>query len=218
MLSEYVRDFFDFKHGEYATCVTDLGNFDFDSINYEIASNTKHLKIICTPNYFYPKEMTIDKFYNLEILDIADFQISYVCDIIENMKFLNHLKILRLNNCKFLNNDILPDNLEILIINDICSCNDCPQIFNDINNKKINNDCPQIFNDINNKKINFDNIFMLGNVPLYVKQIILNLNHIFVKNLKELGISDYFFQDLTEYLQCIKIPFGCKIVLNGKFI
>ena len=202
MLSEYVREFFDFKHGEYATCVTDSGNYDFDSINYEIASNTKHLKIICTPNYFYPKRMTIDKFYNLEILDIADFQISYVCDIIENMKFLNHLKILRLNNCKFLNNDILPDNLEILIINDICSCNDCPRIFDDINNEKIN----------------FDNIFMLGNVPLYVKQIILNLNHIFVERLEELQLSNYFFQNLREYLRCIKIPFGCKIVLNGEFI
>ena len=45
MLNDYVRDFFDFGHGEYATYITDIGNYDFYSITNELCSNIKHLKI-----------------------------------------------------------------------------------------------------------------------------------------------------------------------------
>ena len=121
-----------------------------------------------------------------------------MCDIISNMKSLDNLKILRLNNSKMLNYDILPVNLEILIVDNMCTCNDCPQIFNDINEEIIN----------------FENVFMLYNVPLYVKQIILNFNYDFTHRLRDLDVHNYFFQKFTDYLQYLKIPFGCTIYVN----
>jgi len=201
MLNDYVREFFDSGRGEYAMCITDIGSYNFDLINSETSSKIKHLKIICTPNYSYPRELTIDKFYNLEILDTADFQTSYTKDIIKNIKFLNKLKILRLNNSAILRTDILPNNLEILIIDDICG--------------EYN---PIIFDDINGGNIDFAKIFTLYNVPIYTKQIILNLNYAFIDSIQKLQISEYFLRSFADYLNNLKVPFGCKIVLDGQFI
>jgi hypothetical protein len=108
-----------------------------------------------------------NEFYR--ILDIVDFQMCYIDYIIRDLKYLENLKILRLNNCDFLKNDVLPENLEILIIDDICNCSHWTEVLENLE-KGI---------------IKYENIIKLKNVPIFVKRIILNFNYYFVEILEK---------------------------------
>jgi hypothetical protein len=199
MLNSYVREFLDFECDEPSLCMSDVGNYTFNSLNDTIIPKIKHLKLLCKPNYFYPKKLTIDKFCNLEILDIVNFSNQSIQYVLENMKKLSFLKIVRMKNTVLLDKDILPDSIETVIIDDICS------EYSNINR-------------IHFEKLNFGALLSLRVVPVRTKQIILNLNHNFTNKLFELQLLDKFLEKFIDFLRSIEIPPQCKIVLNGIFI